>query len=152
MHLKILRPLLDDLEQTDLSEVGSILALFARNNPLLLYLIPKIRPLMHVVCLIWSRSKYYNTPVRIIVLLREMCNFFIGIVRSFNDISQPAISVMHFSIQTCLYLSPEDILKGELDESVDKVAIAIKVLKAFRDCYDYQRTHMASYFKVKVNN
>ncbi|XP_039265498.2 dynein beta chain, ciliary-like [Styela clava] len=110
MHLNPLRSLIDDLEQTDLSEIS-----------------PKIKALMHVVCLIWSNSKYYNTPVRIIVLLREICNFFIEI--------------------TCTYLSPEELMKGELDESLERVGIAISVLQQFRDSYNHYRVNIDKYFK-----
>ncbi|EHB17858.1 Dynein heavy chain 11, axonemal [Heterocephalus glaber] len=36
-----------------------------------------IAPLFHTICLIWSHSKCYNTPARVIVLLQEFCNLFI---------------------------------------------------------------------------
>lgn len=36
-----------------------------------------IRPLMHMVCLVWANSRYYNSPARIIVLLQATCNFLI---------------------------------------------------------------------------
>jgi Dynein heavy chain, N-terminal region 1 len=39
-------------------------------------------PLMHTVLLIWQKSSYYNTSVRIMVLLREVCNAIIKRVSS----------------------------------------------------------------------
>uniref|UniRef100_H2ZKA8 AAA+ ATPase domain-containing protein n=1 Tax=Ciona savignyi TaxID=51511 RepID=H2ZKA8_CIOSA len=112
MYLKPLRSFLDDFEQVDFTEA-----------------IPKLAPLMHIVCLIWSQSKCYNTPVRIIVLLREMCNFLIEV--------------------TCNFLSPEDILKGEVDESVEKVAAALKVLHAFRASFDDYKGKIDTFYEDK---
>ena len=45
-------------------------------------LLPKLAPLIHVVCLIWSNSQYYNTAPRIIVLLQEICNSLIDQVNT----------------------------------------------------------------------
>lgn len=42
---------------------------------------PFLVPLLHVVCLIWVTSKHYNVPVRIVVLLQEICNLLIQQVR-----------------------------------------------------------------------
>lgn len=44
-----------------------------------------IAPLFHTICLIWSHSKFYNTPARVIVLLQEFCNLFIDQVWSNNS-------------------------------------------------------------------
>lgn len=41
-----------------------------------------IAPLFHTICLIWSHSKFYNTPARVIILLQEFCNLFIDQVCS----------------------------------------------------------------------
>lgn len=60
LHLKPLRPFIEEVEQTEFDEVQKHMA-----------------PMMHVICLIWANSKYYNTPARIIVLLQEICNLFI---------------------------------------------------------------------------
>ena len=34
-------------------------------------------PIMHTILLIWKNSKYYNTPPRLVVLIREICNAII---------------------------------------------------------------------------
>jgi dynein heavy chain len=34
-------------------------------------------PIMHTILLIWKHSKYYNTPPRLVVLIREICNAII---------------------------------------------------------------------------
>lgn len=38
---------------------------------------PRLRPLLHVVCLIWATCKCYRSPGRLTVLLQEICNLLI---------------------------------------------------------------------------
>ena len=64
LHLKPLKNHFEDLEQADFDESEKLLP-----------------PLLHVICLVWAKSKYYNTPGRIIVLLQETCNLLIELVR-----------------------------------------------------------------------
>uniref|UniRef100_A0A2K6TF76 Dynein axonemal heavy chain 11 n=1 Tax=Saimiri boliviensis boliviensis TaxID=39432 RepID=A0A2K6TF76_SAIBB len=85
-----------------------------------------IAPLFHTICLIWSHSKFYNTPTRVIVLLQEFCNLFIN--------------------QAIAYLSPEDLLKGEIEESLEKVQVAVNILKTFKNSFFNYRKKLASYF------
>ena len=66
LHLKPLRFHFEDLEQADFDTIEKMLP-----------------PMMHVICLIWANSKYYNTPTRIVVLLQEVCNLLIEMVSSF---------------------------------------------------------------------
>jgi len=40
-------------------------------------------PIMHIILLIWKKSKYYNTPPRLVVLIREICNAIITKARDF---------------------------------------------------------------------
>ena len=35
-------------------------------------------PIMHTILLIWTYSQHYNTPSRLVVLIREICNAIIG--------------------------------------------------------------------------
>lgn len=46
---------------------------------------PLFSPLMHTVCLIYSNSKHYNSPSRLIVLMKEVCNLLIGMARKHID-------------------------------------------------------------------
>ncbi|XP_074840744.1 dynein axonemal heavy chain 11 isoform X2 [Carettochelys insculpta] len=91
---------------------------------------PKIRglipPLFHIICLIWSHSKFYSMPARIIVLLQEFCNLVIDQARS--------------------YLSPEDLLKGEIEETLEHVQIALNTLRSFKNFFYSYREKLASYF------
>lgn len=36
-----------------------------------------LKPLIHVVCLVWANSRYYCHSSKIIVLLRQICNLLI---------------------------------------------------------------------------
>jgi dynein heavy chain len=65
LYLKPLRRLLEDMEQYDFSELHKIL--------------PAI---LHIVGLLWANSRFYCSPPRIIVLLQELCNMIIDMVRS----------------------------------------------------------------------
>ncbi|CAG5123285.1 unnamed protein product, partial [Candidula unifasciata] len=86
-----------------------------------------LAPLLNTVCLIWANSEYYNTPARIIVLLQEICNMIIDMAKNF--------------------LSPDDILKSEVEEVIGKVRTAHKILCSFRLSYDDHRAKLSTYFK-----
>jgi dynein heavy chain len=53
---------------------------------------------MHKILMIWQRSKFYNTPPRLVVLIREICNAIITKARDF--ISGPAIFQLIASDET----------------------------------------------------
>jgi len=36
------------------------------------------KPMLHILLLIWKNSKHYNTPARLVVLMREICNSLIA--------------------------------------------------------------------------
>jgi len=63
MYLKPLRSHFEDIEQAEFENMQQ-----------------HLEPMMHVICLVWANSKYYNTPARIIILLQEMCNLIILLV------------------------------------------------------------------------
>lgn len=65
LYLKPLQKHISLLEETDFSESMPLLA-----------------PLMHVVCLVWANSKYYD-QVKLIVLLKQICNLLIHEVFNF---------------------------------------------------------------------
>jgi dynein heavy chain len=66
-YLRPLQRLFEDLENVEFPEVKG-----------------QIGPLMHIVCLVWSNSRYYNTPARLIVLLQETCNLLIQQVHKYT--------------------------------------------------------------------
>ena len=61
MHLKPLRPCIEDFEQADFENSEKVLA-----------------PILHVVCLIWANCEHYQIPSRIVVLLQEISNLVIS--------------------------------------------------------------------------
>ncbi|GAA6225045.1 dynein heavy chain 9, axonemal [Lates japonicus] len=85
----------------------------------------QIGPLMHTVCLVWANSRYYNTPARLIVLLQETCNLLIQ--------------------QAQLYLVPEEVLRGEVSESLLKVQTSLEILQLFRSTYEDRRANLSQY-------
>ena len=66
MYLKVVRKLLEELEEGDYPE-----------------LCEKIPPLMHVVCLVWANCKYYCQPARLVVLFQEVCNLLVELSRAY---------------------------------------------------------------------
>ncbi|XP_062957128.1 dynein axonemal heavy chain 11 [Cynocephalus volans] len=109
LYLKPLRRHIQCLQETEFPQTRMLIA-----------------PLFHTICLIWSHSKFYNTPVRVIVLMQEFCNLFID--------------------QAIAYLSPEDLLKGEVEDSLEKVQVAINIFKTFKNSFFNYRKRLASYF------
>uniref|UniRef100_A0A5F8GSV7 Dynein axonemal heavy chain 11 n=1 Tax=Monodelphis domestica TaxID=13616 RepID=A0A5F8GSV7_MONDO len=85
-----------------------------------------ISPLFHTICLIWSHSRFYNSPARIIILLQEFCNLFLD--------------------QAVAYLSPDELMKGEAEESLERVQAAISILKIFKSSFFSYRRGLARYF------
>ncbi|KAJ7405899.1 dynein axonemal heavy chain 9 [Willisornis vidua] len=88
---------------------------------------PLLVPLLHMVCLIWATSKHYNVPVRIIVLLQEICNLLIQ--------------------QAVVYLSPDDLLKGEMEESLGKVQTVLDILNTFKGAFEERRENLHMYYE-----
>ncbi|XP_013396327.1 dynein beta chain, ciliary isoform X2 [Lingula anatina] len=110
MYLKPLRNHVDDIEGADFCDVK-----------------PLLPPLMHVICLIWSNSQFYNTPARIIVVLQEVCNTLINSARN--------------------YLDPTEIFKGEVEETIEKVRETVEILKYFQVTYEEHKAKLKDYFK-----
>ncbi|XP_070790567.1 dynein axonemal heavy chain 9 [Pituophis catenifer annectens] len=88
---------------------------------------PLLNCMLHIVCLIWGTSKYYCAPARIIVLLQEICNLLIQQAKNF--------------------LSPEDLLKGETEESLNKVQKAFNVFDYFKQIFEERRENLNDYFQ-----
>lgn len=63
LHLRPLKNMFQDIEQLDYDHLEQHVA-----------------PLMHVICLVWANSDYYNVPARIVVLLQETFNLIIEMV------------------------------------------------------------------------
>ncbi|XP_036884188.1 dynein heavy chain 9, axonemal isoform X2 [Sturnira hondurensis] len=111
-HLMPLYRHLETLESVEFPEVKS-----------------RLRPLLHVVCLIWATCKSYCSPGRLTVLLQEICNLLIQ--------------------QASDYLSPEDLLKSEVEESQRKLQVVMDTLNFFKQVFQDRRENLHTYFKEK---
>ncbi|KAM3592376.1 uncharacterized protein V6R79_017533 [Siganus canaliculatus] len=85
----------------------------------------QIGPLMHTVCLVWANSRHYSRAARLVVLLQEMCNLLIQ--------------------QAKVFLVPEEILKGEVSETLQKLETSLEVLQLFRDSYEEHKAKLSQY-------
>ncbi|XP_052612854.1 LOW QUALITY PROTEIN: dynein axonemal heavy chain 9 [Peromyscus californicus insignis] len=110
VHLLPLQRHLDILESVEFPEVKG-----------------RLRPLLHVVCLIWATCRWYRSPGRLTVLLQEICNLLIQ--------------------QASNYLSPEDLLRSEIEESQRKLQVVSDTLNFFKWAFQDRREHLHTYFK-----
>ncbi|KAL9833744.1 LOW QUALITY PROTEIN: dynein axonemal heavy chain 9-like [Geothlypis trichas] len=110
LHLTALQQPLEQVEAAEFSTV----------QPLLV-------PLLHVVCCIWASCQHYCVPLRLVVLLQEICNLLIQ--------------------QAVVYLSPEDLLKGEVEESLGKVQTVFDILNAFKGALEERRANLQVYYE-----
>ena len=73
------------------------------------------RPLVHHMMLIWKHSKYYNTPQRMVILMREVCNDLIA--------------------QACKFVEADKVISDEPQESVSQLKLVLRVLGTFKAIY-----------------
>ncbi|KDO31249.1 hypothetical protein SPRG_03866 [Saprolegnia parasitica CBS 223.65] len=83
------------------------------------------KPMLHIILLIWKNSKHYNTPARLVVLIREICNSLIN--------------------QARVYLSGEMIFglidQDEAGQAVEQLKTTLQVCSTFKSTYfDYKAT------------
>nr|XP_020770863.1 dynein heavy chain 9, axonemal-like [Odocoileus virginianus texanus] len=88
---------------------------------------PRLRPLLHVVCLIWATCESYRCPGRLTVLLQEICNLLVQ--------------------QASIYLCPEDLLRGEVEDGERKLNVVMDTLSFFKQLFQDRRENLHSYFK-----
>jgi dynein heavy chain len=88
-------------------------------------LLDLFKPMLHIILLIWKNSKHYNTPARLVVLMREICNSLIN--------------------QACKYVSGEQIFalieSEEANKAVEQLKTTLLVCGTFKSTYfDYKAT------------
>jgi dynein heavy chain len=84
---------------------------------------PQFLPMMHTLTLIWTNSKYYNVPSKIVVILREIC----------NDVIE----------QASLFLSPDELFKTEPNEAIEKIKTVIFVCESLQNSFKIYKTKNA---------
>ena len=86
------------------------------------------KPILHTTMLIWKHSMYYNTPSRLVILIREICNSIID--------------------QACRFISGEQIFSfiknEEANVAVDQLLLVLKVCGNFKSTYLDYKTRVAN--------
>lgn len=88
--------------------------------------IPLLKPLMHVVCLIWSNSKCYD-QVKLIVLLKQICNLLI--------------------LEAKKFLDPTTLFHSDIDEAMLRVGLCINTLNNFTSVFNLYKSKLGYFFK-----
>ena len=78
-------------------------------------LVELFKPIMHLVMLVWKHSHHYNTPGRIVVLMRQICNDLI--------------------MQSQKFLPGGEIFGLDPPEAVEKLKLLLNVLGSFKSFY-----------------
>lgn len=92
-------------------------------------------PIMHTILLIWKHSRFYNTPPRLVVLIREICNEIIRKGQEF--VPGPMIFQM--------------IQSDETSEACDKLQITLDVCTKFKDAYFEYKSKAENTWKLTTN-
>lgn len=92
-------------------------------------------PIMHTILLIWTYSQHYNTPARLVVLIREICNAIINRCRA--SIDGPTI----FGF----------IQGDEVKNADDKLTLALDVCTKFKDAYYEYKQKSKNQWKITSN-
>ena len=92
-------------------------------------------PIMHTILLIWKNSTYYNTPSKLVVLIREICNAIIS--QAFKFINGEQI----FS-----YIKSE-----EPKEANDKLIQTLEVCSKFKEAYFVYKAKADNEWKITTN-
>ncbi|CAH0551274.1 unnamed protein product [Brassicogethes aeneus] len=88
-----------------------------------------IKPLLHVLGMIWGNSRYYCSSERMAVMLKMVANML---------------------IEACnRTLDPDSLFQGESDESLEKVFKAIDIFEHFLANFEIVRNNLLSYFPEK---
>lgn len=90
---------------------------------------------MHTILLIWKKSKFYNTPPRLVVLIREICNAIITKAQDF--VNGPMIFALISSEETV--------------EACDKLQLTIDICTKFKDAYFEYKAKAEGQWKLTTN-
>lgn len=139
IHLNPLQKHFTQIDETD----------FAEAKPLL-------EPLMHVICMVWSRSRYYCQSSKITVLLRQICNLLIHqVFKCYPIVFMRSIAMLchsNTSIALILYvkakrfLDPTTIFHTDIDEAMQRITHTVQTLKHFRVLFDMYKEKLDTFF------
>eukprot|EP00754_Rhynchopus_humris_P020212 Rhum_TRINITY_DN14684_c1_g1::Rhum_TRINITY_DN14684_c1_g1_i1::g.107733::m.107733/K10408/DNAH; dynein heavy chain, axonemal len=71
--------------------------------------------LFHYLFVVWTNSTHYNTPARLVVMIKEVCNDLILVAKQ--------------------NLNVDDLFTCECDEAVKRLALTLLVCGSFKDAY-----------------
>lgn len=91
---------------------------------------------MHTILLIWRHSQHYNTPSRLVVLIREICNAIITRCRAYIDSNQIISSLQ----------SVDDTQVAH-----DKLAGALECCAKFKEAYFEYKAKAKNQWKITTN-
>ncbi|KAJ1566553.1 hypothetical protein HK405_009349, partial [Cladochytrium tenue] len=106
-YLKTLRPSVERLTGT--SDFAELVQIFPA--------------MIRALSLIWRHSRFYNTPARLTVVLREVCNDVIEQARSF--------------------IQPSELFGSEPEEAAERLRLAVRVCDALRQDFLDERAALA---------
>jgi dynein heavy chain, axonemal len=90
---------------------------------------------MHTTLLIWTYSQHYNTPSRLVVLIREICN---AIIRQCRN-----------------HITGEEIFGyiqgGEPQAAHNKLTVALDVCSRFKEAYFEYKAKAKNQWKITTN-
>jgi dynein heavy chain len=98
-------------------------------------LVDVFKPVMHTILLIWTYSQYYNTPARLVVLIREICNAIINRCRT--SINGDTIFQL--------------IASEEAKMADEKLVQALDVCTQFKMCYFEYKELSKNQWKITTN-
>ncbi len=101
-HLKTLEGLFRRLDEGEFSQLQEL-----------------FKPIFHVILLVWKHSKYYNSPTRLVLLIRKICNSII-------------IRASKFSDSENLFALAE---QGQAAKAVEQLQTMIRVCNSFKKSY-----------------
>lgn len=103
LYLKPLEPWLEQFQScSNYSEINTL-----------------FRPIYHVLLIIWRKSKYYNKPIRLITMIRKLCNTLIK--------------------QSCSFLTTEELFKmienDESQKAIKSITSILSICGNFKSIY-----------------
>ncbi|XP_060515880.1 dynein beta chain, ciliary [Cylas formicarius] len=111
LHLTPLKKHIALLEETDFSEC-----------------IPLLTPTIHVICLIWATCVSYD-QVKLITLLKQICNLLIAEAKKFLD--------------------PTTLFHSDIDEAMQRLDLCLKTLKHFLNLFKIYKCNLHRFSKDK---
>jgi dynein heavy chain len=109
IHLKPMRRHFEEIEEADFVDLRD-----------------KLKLMFHCLCLVWSHCKHYQQPSRLVVLLQEITNLLLDLLK--------------------VYVS-EEIIKMEPDEGIEKINDALQMSEYYVECYHTHRSNLETYFR-----